>query len=84
MIRQEAEQLLRRIVIEVERCHPGLRTDTVNELLAVGELRVCLEILCDNLVEDALPVDGQCRADIAAVGSFLGIPAEYWQALVVA
>jgi hypothetical protein len=83
MTRAEAERLIREAVAEIARRHPNLRLDTVNELLDVGELRVGLEILCDNLLEDALSLSSRSRDNISAAAAFLGMPPDYWQDLSV-
>jgi hypothetical protein len=75
--------MLRDVVAEVRQRHPGFRLETIEELLAVGELRVALEILCDNLLEDGRDVTARSRDRIARIGELLGMESSRWNDLPV-
>lgn len=49
--------------------------------LGVGELRVGLEILCDNLADAEIAVRSRIENDVAVVAAFLKIGDDYWRDL---
>ena len=83
MTRQAATQFLEEVLSEVRQRHPALRTDAIGELFEVGELRVGLEILCDNLLEDRLSLSPAARDKVVEVGQFVGVGSQYWNDLAV-
>lgn len=78
MTRHDATRMFRDVIDEVRRRHPGFRLDTIEELLAVGELRVAFEILCDNLQEDGCDVTPRSRDAIGRIGELLGVERSRW------
>jgi hypothetical protein len=81
MNRTLATRLLEEVMRELKRTHPEMRVDTVSELFEVGELRVGLEILCDNLLEQAEPLSPRAKEDIARVAALLGMSERSWRGL---
>jgi hypothetical protein len=84
MTRAEAQQLLREVLVELRQVRPGMRLDAIAELFDVGELRVGLEILCDNVLELDVPLTAASKENIAKVASFLQVPASCWNDILVA
>jgi hypothetical protein len=82
MTRSEAQRLLDAIMLELLSANPELPTDTVRRLFDAGELRVGLEILCDNLVEAGIALNNRAKTDIESIGLFLGMPSDYWRDII--
>lgn len=82
MTRSEAQHLLETILRELQTANPSFPTGTTRRLFEAGELRIGLEILCDNLVEAEVALNHRAKADIESVGTFLGLPPEYWRDIV--
>lgn len=81
MTRDDAGRLITSISQELNALNPAMPTDTVRRLFEVGELRVGLEILCDNLADAEIAVSSRIKEDIAAVAAFLKMPDDYWRDL---
>jgi hypothetical protein len=79
MDRTETAAALQALATEVEQRHPGACGDIVFELIAYNEHRVAFEILCDRLCELTRELDAALHGRLAAVGTALGVPADYWE-----
>jgi hypothetical protein len=81
MSHNEEWQRLRLIALAVERDCVQLRTDTVKQLIEVGELKVAMEILLDNMIELGVRPSNALHSEIVGVAQVLGVEPKLWAAL---
>ena len=53
------------------------RRTTFRDLLSVGELKVCMEFICDAVADEGLQVDAATRTTIASCCSQLGVDSRF-------
>lgn len=73
MTHEEHWRKLRSIADTVARECPPLPTDTVRDLILVGELKIALEILLDNVAESPVQPSAALRVELDDLARSLGI-----------
>lgn len=63
----------------IRRVAPAFSLELVAELVRVGELRVALEILWDNLHEAGIVLPHDAKPLLVEVSRRLGVDASYWR-----
>jgi hypothetical protein len=75
-------ELLEGIVAVFKDAHPEWRLDTESELIAVGEHKIALEILLDNLVElNGWGCPARAYDDVVSLAKALRLDPRYWERL---
>jgi hypothetical protein len=75
------EKELSYIIHNIEGKLHSVGVETVVDLIEVGERRVAIEILCDLLCEDYVPLESDIYRRIVKVGEILHVDRSYFESL---
>jgi hypothetical protein len=82
--RSELEQTFERVLRELDGRLPAEDIGNAEDLVAVGEFGVALEILCTQLDEYEVLLPRDALAALEAMGHSMGIDSYYWNRLQIA
>jgi hypothetical protein len=75
---RDVEEKVRAAFDSVERAYPGLPLEELRDLVEVGEWKVAMECLFDNLSNDSLVLPRELYFELVGVGQLLGLNSRYW------
>lgn len=77
----QIDAVLRSIVLSFRGTLHEVGITNVIELLDVREYKVGLEVLCDILGEDQIPIPEITFSQLVAIGEYLKVKSSYWESL---
>ncbi len=72
---------LRAVVIELDQSLTRQEVDSIWQLIDAGEPGIAFEMLCDQLSELSVMVDGEMAYRLRVIGTTMGLESGQWEVL---